>query len=99
MDELEKRVDDLLKKLPQLSGYKARAVELEQKLKALSESLAREKALREETEKARDEKISGLDSKARALEDKLAKEKRLREEAADRVQSLIRELEEEEMPK
>lgn len=99
IDELEKRVDELLKKLQPLAGYKAKAMELEQKLKALSENLAREKALREDTEKAREEKVSGLDSKARALEEKLTKEKRLREEAADRVQRLIRQLEEEGMPK
>jgi len=95
LKELEKRLEHLTKKLPLILENNGKAPELEQKLKKVSESLARERALREDSGKSGSAKLTALEAKAKKLEQRLAQERKLREEIADRIQVLVSELEEE----
>jgi DNA repair ATPase RecN len=93
LEEMEKRMSNLLKSATAMTGVKARAQELEKKLKEVAENLTQEKSSRSESEKAAVVKLEELAGKARKLEEQVAKEKKLRADAADRVSLLIRDLE------
>jgi len=94
LEEMEKRLNNLIKSAAAAAASKAKAQELERELKGLSENLSREKTQRAESEKSAATQLAESDSRAKRLEDRVAMEKKLRAEAADRVSALVRDLEE-----
>lgn len=95
LEELEKRLDRLIKSAPRFSAALARVKELERETAELSENLSREKAARGESDKSSTARVAELEGRAVKLEECLAREKKLRDTAAGRVSELIRDLDEE----
>lgn len=95
MEELESRLEELLKKAPRLLALKSGREELEQKLKTATEALAGEKALRVEAEKARAELLNREQALKQELEKSRSagKGKETRQERENSGEAKVLELE------
>ncbi len=94
LEELEKRLEAVAEKMGAVKQAGEQALSLQKKVQELEGGLERSRLEKEESLKGEQTKLGELQSKARGLENELSREKRFRRDTANRIEVLIKGLEE-----